>query len=48
MILDIKKTPALAEDHRSDFLALATIEEEGFRLALDHYRGRETHSTYDP
>lgn len=41
----MKKTLALAEDHRSYFLA---IEEEGFLLALDHYRGRETHSTYDP
>jgi hypothetical protein len=48
MRLEIKKTLALAEDHRSYFFALATIEEEGFLLALDHYRGRETHSTDDP
>lgn len=32
----MKKTLALAEDHRSYF------------IALDHYRGRETHSTDDP
>lgn len=48
--------PGVVKDPQTDpsyktvryFLALATIEEEGLILALDHYRGRETHSTDDP
>lgn len=36
MRLEMKKTLALAEDHRSYFRALATIEEEWLR-SLDHY-----------
>lgn len=43
--LKMKMRLSFGEDHWSYFLSSSTIEREGFRLSLDHYRARERHST---